>query len=135
MNVKVVNMIPKSLSGERYHDRETSLTVNPTNPLQMAPSAFTPEPFGGSKAPIYVSNDGGNTWMLNPIVPALQSPGSTYDITLCFSPKTNHLYAGVLLNDFVTGDQGQDTTILNILRTDNYMSNNLMTVPIRKKRC
>jgi len=127
MSIKVVNMVPKSLSGERYHDRETSLTVNATNSLQIAASAFTPEPSGRSLAPIYVSNDGGDTWILNPIVPALNSPGDTFDISLCFSGKTSNLYAGILLNDFVEGQ-----TDLNILRTDNYMSNNVMTVIAEK---
>jgi len=127
-------MIPKSLSGERNHDRETSLTVNPVNPSQIAASAFTLEPFGGRNAPIFVSNDGGNTWMLNSIVPALKSPGSTFDITLCFSPKTSHLYAGILLNDKVPPDFGNDpTTLLNILKTDNYMGNDIMTLLKERK--
>src|SRR5262249_4329792 len=65
--VMVVNIIPQSLSGERHHDSEPNLAVNPANPLQMAASAFTPNPTGAGNAPIYVSHDGGQTWTLNAI--------------------------------------------------------------------
>lgn len=58
--VLVVNMIPKSLSGETHQDSEPTIAVNPANPLQIAASAFTADPLKGSFAPIYVSNDGGN---------------------------------------------------------------------------
>src|SRR5262245_17050006 len=57
-SVLVVNMIPKSLSGEENQDSEPTLTVNPANPLHIVGSAFTPDPAGGNLAPIYVSTDG-----------------------------------------------------------------------------
>src|ERR1041384_4011726 len=68
--VLVVNMIPKSLSGEDNQDSEPTIAVNPANPLQIAASAFTPDPAGSGRAPIYVSTDGGSTWTLNAIVPS-----------------------------------------------------------------
>ena len=111
--ISIINMIPKSLSGETNQDSEPSITVNPMNTKQIAGSAFTPDPLQGPRAPIYVSNDEGNSWTLNSILP---SPVSTHDITLDFSSKTNNLYGGILVN---TGMPG---TTLNILRTSNFLS-------------
>jgi hypothetical protein len=68
--VLVVNMIPNSLSGETNQDSEPTIAVNPANPLQIVGSAFTPDPTGAGQAPLYISNDGGNTWLLNFIVPS-----------------------------------------------------------------
>ena len=65
-SVLVVNMIPKSLSGEEHQDSEPTIAVNPANPRQIAASAFTPDPAEGPRAPIYASIDGG----------ALSFPGS-----------------------------------------------------------
>jgi hypothetical protein len=39
--VSIVNMIPRSLSGESNQDYDTNITVNPANPLQIAASAFS----------------------------------------------------------------------------------------------
>ena len=88
-------MIPQSLSDETNGDAEPNIAVNPSNPLQIAGSAFTPDPSGGSHAPIYVSTDGGKTWTLNSIVPSNDPNSGTGDITLRFS-GTNKLYAGIL---------------------------------------
>src|SRR6267143_5518287 len=83
--VLLVNMIPKSLSGEEHQDSEPTIAVNPANPLQIAASAFTPDPSEGPRAPIYVSADGGQTWTLNSIVPSTVADGSvTGDITVAF---------------------------------------------------
>src|SRR5258705_361868 len=85
-NPIIVNMIPKALSFETNQDSEPTIAVNPANPLQIAASAFTPDPGGGNLAPIYVSTDGGNTWVLNSIVPSDAASGSaTADITVAFS--------------------------------------------------
>src|SRR6266702_8507874 len=83
--VLVVNMMPRSLSGEAHQDSEPTIAVNPANPLQIAASAFTPDPLKGSFAPIYISSDGGNTWTLNSIVPGNNRLTGTSDITLSFS--------------------------------------------------
>src|ERR1043166_1746319 len=86
--VLLVNIIPKSLSGETHQDSEPTIAVNPANPLQIAASAFTPDPLRGSFAPIYVSNEGGNTWTLNSIVPGNNRLTGTRDITVQFSKTT-----------------------------------------------
>src|SRR6266513_3029973 len=66
-NVMVVNLIPRSLSGESNPDSEPNLAVNPANPQLIVASAFTPNPAGSGDAPIAVSTDGGNTWSLHAI--------------------------------------------------------------------
>lgn len=125
-SVFVVNMIPRSLSGEDHQDSEPTIAVNPANPLQIAASAFTPDPAEGPRAPIYVSVDGGHTWTLNSIVPSTVADGSaTADITVAFGGSSNILYAGIIRFPF-PGDR----TRLNILRTKNFQSAALMEVLI-----
>src|SRR4051812_38173713 len=93
--ITVVNMIPRSLSGETNQDSEPNIAVNPANPMQIAASAFTPNPLGGDHAPIYVSIDGGNSWTLNNIIPSEGASG-TSDITLKFAGSSNRLFASIL---------------------------------------
>lgn len=123
--IQVVNMIPKALSGESNQDSEPNLAVNPANPLQIAGSAFTPDPMGGSNAPIFVSTDGGNTWVLNTIVPS-QPGASTGDITVRFASAGNWLYAGIL--------RRPGNLRLNILRTPNFVAPAAMTVLVDRER-
>jgi uncharacterized protein (DUF1684 family) len=120
----VVNMIPRSLSGEDHQDSEPTIAVNPANPNHIAASAFTPDPAEGPRAPIYVSIDGGRTWTLNSIVPSTVADGSaTADITVAFGSSSNVLYAGIIRFPF-PGDR----TRLNILRTKNFQSAAVMDV-------
>src|SRR6516162_367290 len=94
--VLVVNMVPRSLSRETNQDSEPTLAVNPANPLEMAGTAFTPDPMGGALAPIYVSTDGGNTWSLNAIVPSTAGSSlGTGDISVAFA-TAGVLYGGIL---------------------------------------
>ena len=116
----LVNMIPKSLSGETSQDSEPHLTVNAANAQQIIGTAFSPNPGGASRAPVYASLDGGNTWKLNAIVPS--TPGSsigTGDITTCFNRNGSTLYAGILRAG--TGN-------LEFLRTSSPFASTLMTV-------
>jgi len=95
--VLVVNMVPRALSRETNQDSEPSLAVNPANPLQIAGTAFTPDPMGGALAPIYVSTDGGNTWRLNSVVPSVAGGGlGTGDISVAFASAGGKLYGGIL---------------------------------------
>jgi len=121
--ILLVNMIPRSLSGEEHQDSEPSIAVNPANPLQIAGSAFTPDPGEGPLGPIYVSTDGGNTWALNSILPGATAGFGTFDVTLQFGTKTNVLYAGIL-----RADSPGNSTRLNILRTKSFASAAPMTL-------
>ena len=95
--VLVVNMIPRSLSGETNQDSEPSLTVNTARPLEIVGTAFTGDPMGGPLAPVYLSSDGGMTWRLNSVVPSnAGSALGTGDISLAFGTTGNRLYGGIL---------------------------------------
>ena len=122
----LVNMIPKSLSGEEEQDSEPMLAVNPNNPQHIVGTAFTPNPLGGNLAPVYVSTDGGNTWTLNAIVPA--EGDITGDITVAFGPRSNNLYAGILKMP-----QPQQDTELKILRTKNFQAATPMQVLVDRQ--
>jgi len=64
IQVKLVDLIPASLSGETNQDSEPFLAVQTANPQVMVASAFTPNPVSSSSnAPVYVSEDGGNSWV------------------------------------------------------------------------
>jgi len=115
--IKVVNIVPQSLSGETAQDSEPNIAVNPANPMQIAASAFTPAPMGGANAPIYVSTDGGDTWTLNNIVPSAGSLG-TGDITLKFAGNSSRLFASIL--DGATG-------AFEVHRATNFTSPTVMT--------
>lgn len=118
----LVNMIPRSLSNETHQDSEPHLTVNPNNPSQIVGSAFTRDPFGGPRAPIYVSNDGGSTWSLEFVVP---SQSETGDITVGFS-GSGQLYSGILRRP---GQLRQ-----NILRTNSPTGTTPMSVLVDRNQ-
>lgn len=108
---RVVNMVPNALSNETNQDSEPHITFNPNNPNEIIGSAFTPNPTGAlATAPIYISQDGGNTWVLNNIVPSAN--GMTGDITVGLS-RSNILYSGILF-----GGAGLQ---MQILRSNNYL--------------
>src|SRR5467141_4587212 len=97
-HAKVVDLIPASLSGETNQDSEPFLAVQTANPQVMVASAFTPNPVSSSSnAPVYVSHDGGNSWVLNAITPVQRM---TCDITHAMPTGENHprgdLHAGTL---------------------------------------
>src|ERR1700716_373036 len=77
--IRVVDLIPRSLSGETNQDSEPFLAVQTLNPQIMVASAFTPNPFSASgNAPVHISEDGGATWVLSAITPVQRM---TCDIT------------------------------------------------------
>jgi hypothetical protein len=81
---------------EILRDSEPNLAVNPNNPLQMAASAFTPDPLGGPNAPIYISIDGGRSWKLCAKLPFNYPITGTGDITLRFGTTSDMLYVAAL---------------------------------------
>lgn len=115
--VTLTNIVPSSLSAETNQDSEPDLTVNPNNPNEIIGTAFTPNPTGATAtAPIYISQDGGTTWVLNNIVPS--GNGMTGDITVGLS-RNNVLYAGIL-----RGGSGLD---MRLLRSNTYLTAAAMT--------
>src|SRR2546430_17628477 len=69
--VRVVDVIPLSLSGETWQDAEPFLALYASNAQLMAASAFTPNPGGTASRtpPIFVSGEGGDTRTLPKHVP------------------------------------------------------------------
>src|SRR5512144_649197 len=122
--IRVVNIIPRAMSGESNQDSEPNIAVNPARPRQIAASAFTPNPFGGPNAPIFVSNDGGRTWVVVNSIPS-QAGASTGDITIRFGNSTRNLYAGIL--------RRPGNLRLNILRTTDFQSPTPMTVLVDRE--
>ncbi|MER6300442.1 hypothetical protein ABT247_12840 [Kitasatospora sp. NPDC001539] len=94
--IKVVNITPKAQSGNAGLDAEPNLAVNPENPREIVATAFTPDPLGGPLAPVYVSTDGGDTWVLNSVVPGNNTVAGTGDITVGFAAHGGALYTGIL---------------------------------------
>jgi hypothetical protein len=113
--LKVVNVIPRTLSDESDQDSEPNIAVNPENPLQIVGTAFTADPLGGPRAPIYVSVDGGLSWALHSIVPG---GSETHDISVAFGNKGGALYAGIL---------NASNDHLNVLRASSAVSMTPMT--------
>jgi hypothetical protein len=115
--ITLVNMIPRALSGESWQDSEPSIAVNPSNPQRIVGTAFTPDPFGGNLAPIYVSLDGGQSWTLRSTVP---SQNQTQDISGDFGANGRY-YAGLLrlpgdllLSVVRSADVGSNTTMAQV---------------------
>jgi len=100
--VRVIDMIPAQLSGETEQDSEPFLAVHPATPDVMAASAFTSDPGGAPHtAPIFVTRNGGLTWVLNSIVP---SDGATADISHAFNDTGAKWFAGILAIPMPTND-------------------------------
>lgn len=119
--VKVVNMIPNSLSGETQRDSEPNVAVNPANSLRIAASAFTPDPGNSGSAPIFVSTDGGNTWVLNVVLPGGNKTGDT---SIRFGGNSGVLYGGILRSDTAFR--------MNILRKADFTTGGLMDVLVTR---
>ncbi|MFH8384157.1 hypothetical protein ACH4E7_24965 [Kitasatospora sp. NPDC018058] len=111
--IKVVDITPKAKSGDANLDGEPNLAVNPENPLQMVATAFTPGPLNEPFAPVYVSTDGGDTWVLNNVVPGNAGDTGTGDISVGFAARGGTLYTGIL---------NGDTDDLQILRAPDITS-------------
>src|ERR1700745_2915993 len=91
MKITIVNMIQPSLSGETNHDTEPNIAVNPAKLQQIAGTAFSPDPMGGTQGPVYRSTDEGNTWDEPDFFPT-----QTGDQTIRFGGNSNRLYGAIL---------------------------------------
>ena len=82
--IRVVDVIPQSQSGDSSNDGEPTIAVNPTDPRQIA-IATTNTPFvtvgTAARGQVYVSNDAGQNWQSNPIIPT----AGVGDITVDFA--------------------------------------------------
>jgi len=93
--IRVINMIPNSMSDETGQDSEPNLAVNPQNSSRIVGSAFTDNPTGATdSAPIFLSTDSGSTWSASNIVPS--NNGMTGDISVAFAQRGGRLYTGIL---------------------------------------
>ncbi|MCX5214585.1 hypothetical protein OG689_35925 [Kitasatospora sp. NBC_00240] len=127
--LKIVDITPRSLSGDTGQKGEPNLAVNPENPDEIVATAFTPDPMDGPFAPIYVSTDGGDTWVLRSVVPGAVRGTGTADITVGFAPKGGTLYAGILN---AKESRLLHTTRMQILRTPSALSTAPMQVLVQR---
>ncbi|MGW7449408.1 hypothetical protein [Kitasatospora sp. NPDC054795] len=129
--LKVVNITPKALSGTATQDSEPFLAVNPETPTEMVATAFTPDPMGGPLAPVYVSTDGGDSWVLHAIVPGAAPGLGTADITVAFAAQGGALYAGIL-NGLAALHRPTPITRMQILRTPSIASTAPMEILVSR---
>jgi hypothetical protein len=123
-HIQVVNMIPKSLSGETNQDSEPQITVNPEDVRMIIGTAFTPDPAHGPQCPVYASFDGGHTFTLDLVIPGAGGfLWDTFDQSVRFGGGSA-LYAGIL--------RGDGSNPLNILRSAPYSGSTVMQVLIQR---
>jgi hypothetical protein len=121
MPIRVVNVIPQSLSAETNFDSEPSLTVNPSNPQQIVLTSFTPDTaMPVTTGPYFFSTDGGATWSQNSVIPGGNTTFGTKDISVRFGGSSGVLYAGIL--------RGDSSLRLNVLRKANFSGPGLMAI-------
>ena len=121
MPIRVVNVIPQSLSGETNFDSEPTITVNPANPQQIVLTSFTPDTAAPvTTGPYFFSTDGGVSWAQNSVIPGGTSTFGTKDICARFGGSSGVLYAGIL--------RGDGSFRLHILRKANFAGPGLMAV-------
>ncbi|MEP7011863.1 MAG: hypothetical protein ABJC13_16185 [Acidobacteriota bacterium] len=96
--ITVVDMIPNSMSDDQNEQSEPNLAVDPATPSKMAASAFIINPKKPNKGSIFLSNNGGVSWSLQPILPGSTSFCTTSfcDITLRFGGTSGKLYVSAL---------------------------------------
>ena len=67
----LVDIATNATDPSNLADSEPSIAVNPTNPQQIAVVTFSEGwTFGGTRGPMWVSNDGGTTWSKNFVLTA-----------------------------------------------------------------
>ena len=118
-HIRVVNMIPRSMSGETNQDSEPQLTVEPHERHLIVGTTFTPDPGGGPNGPVFASFDRGHTWTLDLVIPG----GEPNDQSVRFG-HGRALYAGVLRGDVFLR--------MNILRSAPYSTTTVMQTLVQR---
>lgn len=113
--VLVVNMMPFAQSGETTQDSQPHLAVNPLNPQQIAGATANTASNDPLFSPLFVSTNGGTTWILNNI---LHGGGPAGNTTLSFGAGNNLYAAGQLFNSGYT----------IVARTSNIASPSAMSI-------
>jgi hypothetical protein len=98
MPLRVVNVVPASLSNETNGDTEPSIAVDAANPQRIAIIAFTPDPASSGSAPIFLSTDGGVNWTTMVCLPG---GNTTFDSSIRFAGHEGTFYAAILRADSV----------------------------------
>jgi hypothetical protein len=90
----LVNMIPRTSSGETGQDSEPFLAVRPDQKLMVGAAYFFrhERENEGDTSPLFLSTDNGFSWALTPIVPFYRIGSQTY----CFSGTGSKLYGSVM---------------------------------------
>ena len=96
----VIDMMPLAQSAETFQDSEPHLAIDAANTDHMVGTAFT-QTFGGTLAPVYVTNNGGTTWILSDIV---NSSLQTLDIAVDSGGDADDVYAGILRNPLASNN-------------------------------
>lgn len=115
MPLTVVNVIPSSMSAETTRDSEPNVSVSGADSNLIVVTAFTPDPALSGTGPVFVSTDGGSTWVLNVILPG---GNSTSDVTLRFAGASSTVYSATLRSG---------TTTMDVLRKTDVTSAGAMT--------
>jgi hypothetical protein len=105
--VKIVNILPPSMSGETDQDRSPTIAVNPNNPGEIVISSLTSDEAANVRS--FVSSDGGSSWALKSI--ASGNGSFTGGINMKYGQSGIELYSVALRGDAEGG--------LDILRTGN----------------
>jgi hypothetical protein len=126
MSIRVVNIIPQTLSAETFFDSEPSIAVDPANTERIVITAFTP--VAGSPGPVttglyFWSNDGGFGWAQAQVIPGGTAALPFGDASVRFGGSSGVLYAAIIRVD--TGN-------LNILRKPNFTGPGLMTILVNR---
>ncbi|MDB5339327.1 MAG: BNR/Asp-box repeat protein, partial [Planctomycetaceae bacterium] len=119
--ITVVDIIPRAQSGETNQDSEASLAINPRNTHELVASTVTPSQgfCGTRRAPVFVTSDEGNNWVLSCIIPTDDGGSGTGDISVRYG-ESGTLYAGIL--------RFPGYLRLNILRTSNVYGPDPMAI-------
>jgi hypothetical protein len=125
--MRIVDPFDAAHSAERNDDAEPSIAVNPSNPQEMVITAFTNNgSLTAPDAPLYTSNDRGETWTQFDNVPTNPKNSLPLDQSISFATTSGQLYFADIQGDGTveisrTGNPSSSTELTKMI--------NLATVP------